>query len=329
MQTIFYDALEIAESIPDVAKAASKIKPFVDMIQTFREKLPYYSIEQLLGEILRTTDYIEQMDCADEIEHQTRVDNIDELINKVVIYQEENEEATLSQFLEEVALVADIDNVDPDADHVMLMTLHAAKGLEFRNVYLAGMEDGLFPGYMSIVDDDPTELEEERRLCYVGITRAMDDLTITCARARMIRGETQYNAVSRFIKEIDPDLLDGKMPASRVRSTDIPSASMTEYGRQIARTKPYASAPTQRHADKKPYIAKAAGLAMQKGSDLMGSGKSLDYAVGDTVSHVKFGRGTVLQITDGGRDYEVTVDFANYGVKKMFASFAKLKKSEK
>ncbi len=325
----FYDALLIADQIPDVAKAASKIKPFVDMIQTFRSKLPYYSIEQLLGEIMRTTEYIEQMECADEIEHQTRVDNIDELINKVVIYQEENEEATLSRFLEEVALVADIDNVDPDADHVMLMTLHAAKGLEFQNVYLAGMEDGLFPGYMSIVDDDPTELEEERRLCYVGITRAMDDLTITCAKARMIRGETQYNAVSRFIKEIDPDLLDGKMPASRVRATDIPSASMSSFGRQIAAAKPYATSPAGRNAEKKPYIAKAESMAMQKGSELMGTDKSLDYTVGDTVSHVKFGTGTVVQIADGGRDFEVTVEFDSYGVKKMFASFAKLKKVQK
>ena len=322
----FYDALKIADQIPQVAKAAGKIKPFVEMIEDFRAKVPYCSVEELLSDILRKTDYIELMETADEIEHQTRVDNIDELINKVIAFEEENEEATLSQFLEEVALVADIDNVDPDADHVMLMTLHAAKGLEFPSVYLAGMEDGLFPGYLSMTSDDPAELEEERRLCYVGITRAMDDLTITCARARMLRGETQYNPVSRFVKEIDPELLDNKTPQNRVRQADIPSASMSAYGKVIASAKPYAASP------KKPVQSALSGnyglKTLQKGSDLMGAKAALDYTVGDTVSHVKFGTGTVTQIVDGGRDYEVTVDFDSYGTKKMFASFAKLKKQD-
>ena len=330
----FYDALLIADRIPQVAKAAAKIKPFTEMITVWRSKLPYLSLEQLVGDILKTTDYIENMDVADEIEMQTRVDNIDEFINKVIAFEEEHEDATLSGFLEEVALVSDIDNVDADADHVMLMTLHAAKGLEFSHVYLAGMEDGLFPSYMNITSDDPMELEEERRLCYVGITREMEDLTITCARSRMIRGETQYNAVSRFVKEIDPDLLDGKVPVARVRTADLPDPSMSPYGRAMARSKPYASSPSERNAYSKPYIATAARKenavrktgGFRKGAELLGQKAALDYGVGDTVSHIKFGKGTVTEITDGGRDYEVSVDFEKYGTKKMFASFAKLKK---
>ena len=134
------------------------------------------------------------------------------MITKVVSYEEEceanNEEISLSGFLEEVALIADIDTVDGDDNRVLLMTLHSAKGLEFPYVYLAGMEDGVFPSYMTIVSDDPTEIEEERRLCYVGITRAMKDLTLTCAQQRMIRGETQYNKPSRFIREIPKELVD-------------------------------------------------------------------------------------------------------------------------
>ncbi len=316
----FYEALKICEQIPQAAKGASKIKGFVDMIETFRKKAEQCTIEELISVILHTTEYIEQMDAADEIELQTRVDNIDEFINKVISYEEENEQPSLSRFLEEVALVADIDNVDADADHVMLMTLHAAKGLEFPYVYLTGMEDGLFPGYMSITDDDPSELEEERRLCYVGITRTMEHLTLTCARARMIRGETQYNAVSRFVREIDQTLLDGKVAPVRLRDSDIPSPSVTEFSRRMVREKPYAKLPEKQFNPANPYPV------VKKGAELLQGKQAPDYEAGDRVSHVKFGTGVVQEIRDGGRDFEVTVDFENYGIKKMFASFAKLKK---
>ena len=318
----FYDALKQADKIPGV-KASGKIMPFINMIEVFRAKAEFLTVEELVSDVLRTTEYIENLDGADEIEIQTRVDNIDEFINKVIAYEEENDDATLSSFLEEVALVADIDKLDDENDHVLLMTLHSAKGLEFPNVYLSGMEDGLFPSYMNIASDDSQELEEERRLCYVGITRAKDDLTMTASRSRMIRGETQYNAVSRFVKEIDPSLFDGRLPINRVRETDIPSVGMTRYTRDMAGSKPYASSLYERNAGVRPYIAKA---SFQKGSEITSGKITLDYSVGDTVSHIKFGRGEVLSIVDGGRDYEVSVNFENYGVKKMFASFAKLKK---
>ncbi|MCM1252984.1 MAG: UvrD-helicase domain-containing protein [Clostridium sp.] len=208
----FYDALREADQIMTIGKSASKLKPFVTMIQAFRSKLEFYNLEDLVKDILETTGYVRELEASDADDAQERIENIDELISKVVSYDETHKEANLSEFLEEVALVADIDQVDDDNNKVLLMTLHSAKGLEFSHVYLAGLEDGIFPSYMTIVSDDPLEVEEERRLAYVGITRAKDDLTITCARQRMIRGETQYNPVSRFVKEIPPLLLDHKLP---------------------------------------------------------------------------------------------------------------------
>ena len=223
--------------------------------------------------------------------------------------------------LEEVALVADIDSLDEGSDYVVLMTLHSAKGLEFPKVYLAGMEDGLFPSYMSITSDSSSEdLEEERRLAYVGITRAKEELTITCARQRMIRGETQYNKVSRFVREIPSELLDSELrkPASARESSFGKESSFPSFLQNQTTARPKRTTLRQQPS----------GQSMQaKALVTKGVVKSeLDYGVGDTVSHIKFGRGVVKNIMDGGRDYEVTVDFEGYGVKKMFASFAKLKR---
>lgn len=318
----FYDALKQADQITTIGKSAGKLTPFVDMIQVFRSKLPYISLEELVNDIIETTGYIENLEASDEEEAKARIENIDEFVSKVVAFEQNaEEEATLSEFLEEVALVADIDNVDRDDNRVLLMTLHSAKGLEFQHVYLTGMEDGLFPSYMNITSDDPLELEEERRLCYVGITRAMDDLSLTCARQRMVRGETQYNAVSRFVKEIPPLLLDRKLPAGKVREEDIPNPAASRYSKEMYRAKPYAMPARERNAYAKPFIA-GAGAVKSIGS----ASGTLDYAVGDSVRHMKFGEGIVRNIVSGGRDYEVTVEFKSAGIKKMFASFAKLKK---
>jgi DNA helicase-2/ATP-dependent DNA helicase PcrA len=190
------------------------------MMQAFRSKLEFYTLEELIKDILETTGYVKELEESNDEDAEDRIENIDELISKAVAYQENHEEAGLSEFLEEVALVADIDQVNEDNNKVLLMTLHSAKGLEFSHVYLAGLEDGVFPSYMTITSDDASEVEEERRLAYVGITRAKDDLTITCARQRMIRGETQYNPISRFVREIPPLLLDHKVPESRHRDFD-------------------------------------------------------------------------------------------------------------
>ncbi|MDY4839022.1 MAG: DNA helicase PcrA [Lachnospiraceae bacterium] len=308
----FYTALKMAEDIPSLGRSAAKIKPFVTFIQAMRSKLEFLSPSQILEDIIEETGYVAELEAEDTDEARARIENINELVSKVVSYEESEENPTLSGFLEEVALVADIDSLDDESDYVVLMTLHSAKGLEFPQVYLAGMEDGLFPSYMSITSDNPTEeIEEERRLCYVGITRAKKNLAITAARSRMIRGETQYNRVSRFVKEIPRELLSGEIQREKVRDEEDARPPVYIKAKQSFRAKPMA---LQQSAPAKSFSSgNTAKIA-------------LDYAVGDTVKHMKFGEGIVKQIIEGGRDYEVTVDFQTSGVKKMFASFAKLKK---
>ena len=310
----FYTALKKAEDITTLGKSAVKIRPFVTFIERMRSIAPIVGVAELLRKIIEETGYVSELEAEGTEEAIARIENIDELISKAVAYEEGTDEPSLSGFLEEVALVADIDGLDEESDHVVLMTLHSAKGLEFPKVFLTGMEDGLFPSYMSITSDNSSEeIEEERRLAYVGITRAKEELAVTCAKQRMIRGETQYNKVSRFAREIPVELMQGgpqKMKYVERREAPVGKA-----------TSAYRSAMATGH--------KPSGQSMQTMAmvTLGGAPKGqLDYQAGDTVSHVKFGTGVVEKIVDGGRDYEVTVNFEKYGVKKMFAAFAKLQK---
>ena len=305
-----YEGLRVAEEVPSIGRSLSKIDGFVTFIQSLKSKADVLSVEELLQEVIDDTGYVAELEAEDTEESRARIENIDELISKTVAYQEameeQNQPATLSGFLEEVALVADIDTVDPDQDYVLLMTLHSAKGLEFPKVFMVGMEDGIFPSHMTISYGDDGELEEERRLCYVGITRAMKDLTLTCAQQRMIRGETQYNKVSRFVREIPRELVDlgHTIQEKKPKAEDlIPTPTKYSKMKEILQSRNY-----------KPREFKVTKSG------------SLDYEVGDTVRHIKFGVGIVKEIVEGGRDYEVTVEFDKVGVKKMFASFAKLKK---
>lgn len=310
MNVSFYDALRIAEEVPSIGRSLSKIEGFVTFIQSLKSKAEAYSVTELLEEVIDLTGYVDELKAENTEESKARIENIDELISKAVSYEDamkaEGREAMLSGFLEEIALIADIDTVDSQQDYVLLMTLHSAKGLEFPYVYLAGMEDGMFPSSMCIYSDDPSDMEEERRLCYVGITRAMNELTLTSARQRMVRGEIQYNRVSRFVREIPRELV--------------------ELGTTVSEHKP--SMP-ETVSPKNSYMQmrqsfKAKAFDPQKFK--VTKADSLDYGVGDTVRHIKFGVGIVKDIAEGGRDYEVTVDFDKVGVKKMFAGFAKLKK---
>lgn len=213
----FFDALCEADRIDTIGRSAAKLKPFVLMIQTLRTKLREgFHVDELIREVIDTTGYVRELEASDEEDARDRIGNIDELISKAVAYEDTHNDSSLSEFLEEVALVAEVDNVNDD-NRVLIMTLHSAKGLEFDHVYLAGMEDGVFPGSMAIYDDNPAELEEERRLAYVGITRAKKELTLTCAKQRMVRGETQYNDVSRFVREIPQELLDNRPLGTRSR----------------------------------------------------------------------------------------------------------------
>ena len=308
----FYQALKLAEDIPTLGRASAKVKPFVTFIQTMRSKAPYLGVVELLSEVIEETGYVRELEAEGSEESLARLENIDELISKAAAYEEnckaEGRRPSLSGFLEEVALVADIDNLEEGNDYVVLMTLHSAKGLEFPNVFLAGMEDGIFPSYMTITSDDPLEIEEERRLCYVGITRAMKELTITSARCRMIRGETRYNKVSRFVREIPQELFERKPEKEKPERTMANANSSYQQAKEAFRTKAAYSAPS---------------VDFGSAAD---SGGSLSYEVGDRVRHIKFGEGTVTNIVSGGRDFEVTVNFDTVGTKKMFAVFAKLKK---
>jgi len=308
----FYSALRQASDIPGLGKAADKIRPFVLFVQSMRAKLDNgYSLTQLILDIIETTGYVEELEAEGTEEAQSRIENIDELISKISSYEEGEENPTLSGFLEEVALVADIDSLDENSDYVVLMTLHSAKGLEFPNVYLAGMEDGLFPSYMSITSDDPTnELEEERRLAYVGITRAKERLTITAARTRMVRGETQFNRVSRFVKEIPRHLLGGEIYEPKTAESPVKDDAY-QRARKAFRSSTTSYVPV---SNQRTFASASTAKT------------TLDYGVGDRVRHIKFGDGEVVAVIEGGRDYEVTVDFDKAGTKKMFASFAKLKK---
>ena len=340
----FYTALTKAAEIPGIGKAAAKVEPFVLFIQSMRAKAEIMSVSELLRDILETTGYVHELEAEGTDEAEARIENIDELISKACDYEDGEEHPTLSGFLEEVALVADIDSLDENSDYVVLMTLHSAKGLEFPNVYLAGMEDGLFPSYMSITSDNSSaEIEEERRLAYVGITRAMKNLTITSARVRMVRGQTQYAAVSRFVKEIPPELLAGEIYEPRsydepVQESTFQKArkafrSVPSYGSSVSngRGSGYGSEVGEGYgstfAKKKPVEPVYTKPSNQRDFGSVSDGDNwLTYGVGDRVRHIKFGDGEVTSIVSGGRDYEVTVDFDKVGTKKMFATFAKLKK---
>ena len=438
----FYQALRMAQDISTLGRAAVKIEPFTTFIQAMRSKAGLISLSDLLQEIIDTTGYVEDLKAEGTDEAQARIENIEELLSKVVTYEEQEEHPTLSGFLEEVALVADIDSLEEDNDHVVLMTLHSAKGLEFPQVYLVGMEDGLFPSYMSITSDNAMEeLEEERRLAYVGITRAMQGLTITYANQRVIRGETQYNKMSRFVKEIPPHVMDRSGAAKSGRSVPKPAITPHQMAQEAFRAKPMimqlssggagmpgygrsALAGADRNGQSRtmgmsgngrsgtvgvsgsgqpglpgmsgngqdmtigingngqsdlsgmlgneqsgtmgmsgsgqPGVmgmsgnGRPASMEMDGSVGISGNGQAvsaemsgngqigmsgngqadsavrrkLGYDVGDLVRHQKFGEGLVVKIMSGGRDYEVTVQFQQAGVKKMFAAFAKLKKVE-
>lgn len=306
----FYEALRAVDLIPNIGRGASKLESFVALIEHFKTDAQEMSISGLMKEIIEETGYIESLEAENSEEAEARIENIDELMSKIVAYEdaceEMNEPPTLSGFLEEVALVADIDSLDENSDYVVLMTLHSAKGLEFPHVYLAGLEDGIFPSYMTITADDPEEVEEERRLCYVGITRAEKALTLSCARRRMIRGETQYNKMSRFLKEIPMELLSTGAVFEKEKEEPAKQAAYMQ-ARQAFRTKAFTAPKPARHFGTP-------------------AGDGPGYGVGDRVRHMKFGEGTVTAIVEGGRDYEVTVDFDGPGTKKMFATFARLQK---
>ena len=367
----FYQVLENIGEYPELVRAKNKIEPFTELIDSLREYARDRSVEELIKKIVDETEYEDYLEDYEEETASDRIANVDELISKAASYEEQARESadsdgpSLSGFLEDVSLVADIDQVGENDDRVLLMTLHSAKGLEFPCVYLAGMEDGIFPSFQSIQSDDPDALEEERRLAYVGITRAREELTITSARGRMLRGEMQYNPVSRFVLEIPEKLMDesarfgggsslrseedddfaDEMPwntgstwgAGSVKSGAMRSETLQQAPRigGVSGTGSGRSADGRLRAtyvrphttpDKKPFLAGKTGLdSLSKG---MPAGGKPDYEVGDRVEHIKYGPGTVEMLEKGPRDYKVKVNFDSAGPKIMYAAFAKLQKIE-
>lgn len=349
----FFDACRKAEDIPGLGRSASKVTAFAYMILRIRGKLDDMSFGEMLDEILAETDYMDYLN--DEAETPEKYQEMQEYIEKLrealETYEAETEVPDIIDFMRQNGVEGN--NIDtslagghfentlsPEEEEalrekkVLIMTMHNAKGLEFPYVYLVGMEDGLFPSYMTITGDDPDEIEEERRLCYVAITRAMKRLNITCAKSRMINGEVRYSKSSRFVKEIPFSLINLEEPAgSRLaeskgnsfkRGALMSAPQALDKYLDRAKQRP-AGGGYAKPAAKKKVSATAAGAysGVLKGAQLTTSGQ-LEYGIGDRVRHIKFGDGTVLEITKGARDFEVAVDFDNAGVKRMFAAFAKL-----
>ena len=290
-----YEAIREVSQIAGMGKAAEKFQAFSSLIEQIRQETG--KISTLIERLIVLTGYKEYLSQEGEIEAQARWENIEELINKAADYTD------LSQFLEDVALIADVDRMDENEKRVTLMTLHAAKGLEFPYVYLTGMEDGLFPGIRSIASEDRKDLEEERRLCYVGITRAKKKLCLTAARMRMINGETRFFQLSRFAKEIPNQLIEQHLLERKNQEVKKKEPPILRSVSHIAR-------PSTKPSFGKEFKIEKAG--------------HLEYIIGDRVKHMKFGEGTVLTIEDGERDYTITVEFDQFGIKKMMAGFAKL-----
>lgn len=326
-----------ADEIPGLAaRAAGKLKDFAELIQSFRDMLgDGESIDTVYDRILEDTGYESELIAEHTEESMTRLENIDELRNKVVEYADEDEEGGLSGFLEEIALVSDLDSMSEDDNQVKLMTLHSAKGLEFPYVFICGMEDRIFPSGMALNSDDPDALEEERRLCYVGITRAMKKLYLTSAKERMIHGNRTCCEMSRFIREIPPMLFEHEADMKNL-SRQMERDAQNRYNRGDAgHSGAYAPGSLGSRAGSGKAGSSGSSYANPyKKLSSPGFGKefvvnragSLDYKEGDTVRHIKFGVGVVEKIEKGDKDYEVTVNFERCGVRKMYASFAKLKK---
>ena len=346
------EAMQIIEQVPGLQRSVAKISGFVELIDGFRGIIEEQeTLSTLFDRILEDTGYEDELIAEHTDESMARLENIDELRNRVVQFETDYEEATLADFLEDIALVSETDKMSDDDNMVKLMTIHGSKGLEFPYVFLCGMEERIFPSAMAINSDDEDALEEERRLCYVGITRAMKKLYLSCARNRMLHGSRNCNDISRFIKEIPPLLFQDSGDITRhVKRMEERQFADTGYtgnrygssgqsgygkgsyhGRSSQTGSGYSSSnPYSSYSKAKkepisiiPSTKPSFGKEFTVNRELV-----LDYGEGDRVRHMKFGNGTVTQLVKGGRDYEVTVDFDRGGTRKMFASFAKLKRLE-
>lgn len=321
--TTLFEALGCAAEYPELKSRGKKLGEFYELICSFKQKAEELSVHELIEYVVNATGYRDELEQDGSDDAMMRIENIEEFASKAAEFEKENENATLSAFLEDVALVADIDSYSEDDDAVVLMTLHSAKGLEFPYVFMIGMEEGLFPSGRATNTGDPKELEEERRLCYVGITRAKKELFLTYARQRMQHGQFVYNAPSRFLGELPPELLDN--PFKKVQTREIPSheppkASPYNFGARFAASR---AGVAVGNMSARPVVPKPYAAEMPKPTNV-----TIDFAVGDKVRAPKYGIGEVKSIKNAGRDYEVEVAFTGKGTKKFMAGLSKLKKVE-
>lgn len=306
LSTTMFEVMKDANQYAALARRGGELRKFALLIEDLREYATYHPLGELFDYLMDETGYMNMLQVQGP-EGQARIENLGELKNNMIQYENEHEDATLSSFLEEIALYTDLDKLNDDEDdYVVMMTLHSAKGLEFNNVFLVGMENGLFPSEFNM--RDPEQLEEERRLAYVGVTRAKKQLYITNAQSRMVFGQTAYHAPSVFIEEIPKELMIGNDKSKPSFSASI--------------SKPKASRPVNRPTSSFRTLGMTPAKPQQTAASV------IDYQVGDTVKHSAFGLGKVLSMTPMGNDTLVEVNFEKKGVKKIMAAFAKLSKVE-
>ena len=312
-------------------------REFVNCIEELRAKKDDLKLSELIKETLKKTGYTKALENENTIEAENRIENLDEFLTVAIEFEEESAENHLSDFLEGITLSSDIDNMEETEETVTLMTLHSAKGLEFPVVFLVGMEEGIFPGYKSI--SEPQELEEERRLCYVGITRAKENLYLTCSKQRTIFGSTSCNPVSRFLKEIPSDLLDGYEEAFGDNSKETSSNNSIFGDSKYSWTygsKNNGNIKTYKVDTKEPTIAASStntGFAFRSAESFLNSlnkkatGTNVDlsqYQAGVRIFHKKFGEGTISKVEPEGDDLKVDIQFDKVGHKRLMAKFANL-----
>ena len=333
---------ETGNSMYDIIKNAEKYglnrvylnsREFIEAIEELRSKKDNMLISDLIKETLKKTGYTKALELENTVEAETRIQNLDEFLTVAIEFEEESADNTLAEFLEGITLSSDVDNLEDEEESVTLMTLHSAKGLEFPVVFLVGMEEGIFPGYKSI--GEPKELEEERRLFYVGITRAKQYLYLTCAKRRTIFGSTSYNSISRFVKEIPSELLDGyeEIVNSKNEETFNDSSYKWEYGKASgSKVKTYK---IDNNASEIKNVASntnnnTSNFAFRTAESFLKSFESKknvniqEYEAGQRVYHKKFGEGTINKVEQEGDDLKVDICFDKVGNKRLMAKFAGL-----
>ncbi len=310
-----YESLFRIEEITELKTRTKKINEFINIIEELKEFSKTSSIYDLINEILSKTGYINELQTEGTEEANGRIENLNELLSKAIEFENISEEPSLSSFLEEVALVADIDNYSEDSDTVVLMTIHSSKGLEFPTVFLIGFEEGIFPSYRSTLDPSPSAVEEERRLCYVAITRAKEKLYITCAKSRLQNGQYNSNLPSRFFDELPMELLETYSLDTQTNKKHLSDFQEVKIISGAAKTSSF-----KHHAE---YSTKG---AENYNNTLAPKNVKIDFEVGDKIKQIKYGVGTVIDIMPAGADFEITVEFPLMGKKKFMAALSKLQK---